>query len=166
MDIDNIFTYRFILGSDPDQSLSCVAKKETTVDAKTNRIVGGNFANFAPYQIIFAVQMTESGKFLGSCGGTILNKRYILTAQHCLVTNGRAVTPKTETIKVIVGELNWCNAIGQTELPTMFKGKFESVKDVSEVYIYGPPRSDGFQEVDIAILKVGPDHFYFISNHL
>ena len=154
-----------LTGYDLDDSLSCVAKTDNKSDAQTNRIVGGNSANFAPYQIIFAVQMTESGKFIGSCGGTILNKRYILTAQHCLVTNGRAVTPKTETIKVIVGELNWCNAIGQEDLSTMFKGKFESVKDVSEVFIYGPPRSDGFQEVDIAILKVRPNHFCFNSNY-
>ena len=161
MVIDNILTYRFLLGSDPDPSLSCVAKKETTSDAKTNRIVGGDLANFAPYQIWFGFIMKANNTFRGGCGGTILNKRYILTARHCLGrSKGTMVSPKTAIIKVVVGELNWCNAIGlvgdgvlknYSLAAPLFKEKFESVKDVSEVFIHN--------YADIAILKVAPSSF-------
>ena len=158
MVIDNILTYRFLLGSDPDPSLSCVAKKETTSDAKSNRIVGGGLANFAPYQIWFGFIMKANNTFRGGCGGTILNKRYILTARHCLGrSKGTMVSPKTAIIKVVVGELNWCNAIGLdgdtpprnfSLLLPKFQEKIESVKDVSEVFIY--------PDADLAILKVAP----------
>ena len=158
LDIDNIFISRFILGSDPDESLSCVAKKETTSDAKTNRIVGGGLANFAPYQIWFGFIMKANNTLGGGCGGTILNKRYILTARHCLGrSKGTMVSPKTAIIKVVVGELNWCNAIGLdgdtpprnfSLLLPKFQEKIESVKDVSEVFIY--------HDADLAILKVAP----------
>ena len=60
-------------------------------------------------------------------------------------------------IKVVVGELNWCKAFGLdgdtpprnfSLLLPKFQEKIESVKDVSEVFIY--------QDADLAILKVAP----------
>ena len=147
----------FSSGSDPDESLSCVARKDNTIDAKANRIVGGGLANFAPYQIWFGLIMKANNTLGGGCGGTILNKRYILTARHCLGrSKGTMVNPKTAIIKVVVGELNWCNAIGLdvdgprnfSLLLPKFQEKIESVKDVSEVFIY--------HDADLAILKVAP----------
>ena len=152
-------------GPGPDENLSCVASYMS--DAPTNRIVGGNVGNFAPYQIFFGFMMKES-KEVGGCGGTILNKRHILTARHCVVqtTNGKEVivNPKTATIKVVVGETDWCKAIGLDDIDVlyladeknislaapMFTGKFENVKDVADVYIHS--------EDDLAIIKVG--HLY------
>ena len=132
-------------------------------DAPTNRIVGGNFGNFAPYQIFFAFMMKES-KEVSGCGGTILNKRHILTARHCVILSGKEVNPKTADIKVVVGETDWCKAIGLDDIDVlyladeknislaapMFTGKFENVKDVADVYIHS--------EDDLAIIKVG--HLY------
>ena len=146
----------FSSGSDPDESLSCVARKDNTIDAKANRIVGGGLANFAPYQIWFGFIMKANNTLGGGCGGTILNKRYILTARHCLGrSKGTMASPKTAIIKVVVGELSWCKAIGLdddtfptnfTLVASMFQKKIESVKDVSEVFIY--------QDADLAILQV------------
>ena len=151
-------TYSFFpLGSDPDESISCAMKKENTSDAKTNRIAGGNYADFAPYQIFFGFVMKANNSIGDACGGTILNKRFILTAKHCMYTEGSEVNPTTAIIKVVVGELDWCKAIGlDVETPPknfslaarapLFKEKFESVKDVSEVFIH--------LNADLAILKV------------
>ena len=132
-------------------------------DAPTNRIVGGNVGNFAPYQIFFGIMMKES-KEVSGCGGTILNKRHILTAKHCLILSGKEGNPKTADIKVVVGETDWCKAIGLDDIDAlyladeknislaapMFTGKFENVKDVADVYIHS--------EDDLAIIKVG--HLY------
>ena len=142
------------LGTGPDENLSCVAKKGKMSDAITSRIVGGNIGIFAPYQIFLRYRMKEPKKGGGSCGGTILNKRHILTARHCVVmmTNDTEVivNPKTADIKVIVGETDRCKAVGVDNIDefsaSLFSGKFESVKDVADVYIHS--------DDDLAIIKV------------
>ena len=150
-------------GPGPDENLSCVAKREHMSDAPTNRIVGGNVGNFAPYQIFYGIMMKES-KEVSGCGGTILNNRHILTARHCVILSGKEANPKTADIKVVVGETDWCKAIGLDGIDVlyladeknislaapMFTGKFENVKDVADVYIHS--------EDDLAIIKVG--HLY------
>ena len=151
-------TYSFFpLGSDPDESISCAMKKENTSDAKTNRIAGGNYADFAPCQIFFGFVMKANNSLGNACGGTILNKRFILTAKHCMYEDRTEVNSTTAIMKVVVGELDWCNAIGLdgdtpprnfSLLLPKFQEKIESVKAVSEVFIY--------HDADLAILKVAP----------
>ena len=84
-----------------------------------------------------------------------MNKRYILTAAHCVDDKeGNILDPKKGAlIKVVVAELNWCKAIGlniKNDLlmnislaAPIFTQKFENVKDVSEVHMY--PVSNGNQ---------------------
>ena len=126
-----------------------------------SRVVGGRNATNAPYQVLFSWMLKSNPGKIGGCGGTILNKRYILTAKHCVDDReGKILDPETALIKVVVGELNWCKALGIevtgdviTDLnlaAPLFTQDFESVKDVSEVHVH----PEAAERADIAILKV------------
>ena len=146
--------------------LKCAAAKDDTsksvVSRVVSRVVGGRNATYAPYQVFFAWTFKSN---IGGCGGTILNKRYILTAAHCVDDKeGNVLDPKKGAlIKVVVGELNWCKAVGlnitndllvNKSLATpLFTKQFESVKDVSEVHVH-PLSKDIVELNDFAILKV------------
>ena len=150
-----------VIGPDHD-ALSCAAKKQDKTDTSTNRIVGGNFADFAPYQIIFVYKMKKPKGRVRSCGGTILNKRFILTALHCVKKENVILSPETAIMKVMVGELDWCKATGQDSRRAIINSTLESVKDVSEVIAYESEPLSTWPELffglppkdDLAILKV------------
>ena len=146
--------------------MSCAAKNDDKIDVMTlNRIVGGNHGAYAPYQVFF-VYMLNKSKHISWCGGTILNKRFILTAKHCVYNSHykTEVSPKTAMIKVVVGEVNWCKVIGLDKVDVLFPEgrnrlmspifteKSDSVKYVSEVIVHGTP-SEWWKD-DLAILKV------------
>ena len=152
------FAEKVLSGPDVD-SLSCAARND--IAEKPNKIVGGNLAHFAPYHAFYVVWMKKL-KFRYGCGGTILNKRYILTVKHCFFVE--PVTPEIASIKAIVGELNWCRAVGLDITDILFRGntsclapifeeKFENVKDVSEVIFHGNV-SEAYYKDDLALLKV------------
>ena len=158
--MEKLFDFAEEVLSGPDlDSLSCTAKKD--IAEKPNKIVGGNLAHFAPYHAFYVVWMKKL-KFRYGCGGTILNKRYILTVKHCFFVE--PMTPEIASIKAIVGELNWCRAVGLDITDILFRGntsclapifeeKFENVKDVSEVIFHGNV-SEAYYKDDLALLKV------------
>ncbi|KAK2861838.1 hypothetical protein Q5P01_001371 [Channa striata] len=100
------------------------------------RVVGGEVArpNSWPWQI--SLQYKSGSSYYHTCGGTLIEAGWVMTAAHCVDSN--------RIWRVILGEHN-LNANGGTE----------QIKEVSAVYIHpnwNPNRvSNGF---DVALLRL------------
>merc|ERR1719300_1692588 len=70
----------------------------------TNRIVGGEEVNpnSLPYQALFQVNKN-------SCGGTIINKRYVISAMHCIFDQESGNKLPVEQAHVYLGVHDRCN---------------------------------------------------------
>jgi len=126
-----------------DQDLNtCECAHATASD----RIVGGKEVSpkySLPYQVWLNV----------GCGGTIINRRYVLTAAHCLFgekdENGRRVyfpIPKS-VIEVIAGEHNKCDGINEGG----------QVFNVERIIKHPDFDIHNYVKYDIAILKLHTD---------
>merc|ERR1719334_2696404 len=113
-----------------------------------DRIVGGQeaTAHSIPYQAYvksyYRISPWVSG--VGKCGGTLLNKRYVLTANHCLVDEDTGIQPTK--VEVILGE----HALHQNSEATQ---KFNASVIGRDDYKYYDKRNLN----DIAILKLDRD---------
>merc|ERR1712156_695237 len=108
--------------------------------SSSNRIVGGKEVNpegKLPYQVFF--QGCAGMRGCSICGGTIVNKRFVLTAAHCY-------NSMFTTMHVIVGEHNYCDGVNEG-------GKFIKVKKMTLHPDYNSRTIDN----DIAVLELAED---------
>merc|ERR1712200_137887 len=79
--------------------------------SSSNRIVGGKEVNpkgKLPYQVYFNPCKCNSDGMCrcGMCGGTIVNKKFVITAAHCY-------NSMFNDLRVIVGEHNLCDGVNE-----------------------------------------------------
>jgi len=106
------------------------------------RIVGGKEVDpryRLPYQALVYPCVSGVGCFL--CGGTIVNKKYIITAAHCTEYQGATIT----NVNVAIGEQNICDGL------TNEGGSFISAKRVINHPDYGN------HDNDIALLELSKE---------
>ncbi|XP_050742235.1 chymotrypsin-like [Drosophila biarmipes] len=115
------------------------------------RIVNGNYASAKqfPYQIFFDTldlsNLSAPIKWQPTCGGTIISKRVILTAAHCLDN------PNIYAIKIYFGAVNKSDdkEVGQQRL-TVRRDHFV----IHEKYISYVPYKPALVVNDVALIKL------------
>merc|ERR1712110_905407 len=108
--------------------------------SSTNRIVGGKEVNpkgKLPYQVMF-YPCTPQG-LCGLCGGTIVNKKFVVTAAHCWDS-------RFTNLRVIVGEHSICDGINEG-------GKVINVKKAT----MHPDHNKKTMDNDIAVLELAEE---------
>merc|ERR1711879_406050 len=112
--------------------------------SSSNRIVGGKEVNpkgKLPYQVYFNPCKCNSDGMCrcGMCGGTIVNKKFVITAAHCY-------NSMFTDLRVIVGEHNLCDGVNEG-------GKVIKVKKITLHPDYNSKKVDN----DIAVLELAED---------
>merc|ERR1712042_101961 len=145
-------TIRFDNGTDVDDKDMDLDRATTTCgcgysisNPASGRIVNGKEVSPVhklPYQVRLQICYTQ-GCFL--CGGTLLNKRYVLSAMHCVYSDDKG-WPRN--IKAVIGEHNV-----QHDWETKAKEQAIQVVDIISRNDYNTQNFDN----DIVILKLGQD---------
>ncbi|XP_076618975.1 trypsin-1-like [Colletes latitarsis] len=96
------------------------------------RIVNGEAAK--PGEIPYQVSLQNKGSSFHFCGGSILNKNYVITAAHCVSDNSAGL------IKVVAGTVNLTNPVIQ--------------RNVLKIIVHEKYNASDSWKNDIALLKV------------
>merc|ERR1711962_476768 len=119
----------------------------------SDRIVGGNGVSprySLPYQVYIVGNFTIGY----ACGGTVINRRYVLTAAHCLYDRYHKKLP-TSGARVVVGEHDVCGPTGWPEMAAWSNEGGQVIK--VERFIEQPDYRLGNDRHDIAILQLETD---------
>ncbi|XP_066157604.1 phenoloxidase-activating factor 3-like isoform X1 [Euwallacea fornicatus] len=119
-----------------------------------NRIINGEdaFLNEFPWMVLLQYSIGNSLRFL--CGGTIINKNYILTAGHCIADLGRK-----RLVRVRVGEYDLRSDI-DCEVVNNTRKCNPPVQDVRvEEAVIHPQYGEGLMGNDIGLIRVSTINF-------
>jgi len=140
LDIHNNPDLAWMMNNDDQESSRALNDCGCAEVKSTGRIVGG--AEVTAYSLPYQVYVQANGYM---CGGTILNKRYVLTAMHCLFDgNGQKHNPST--VSVIIGEHNICDGLNEN-----------GQNIVVEKYVERSDYNTQTLKNDIALLRLSKD---------
>jgi len=140
LDIHNNPDFAWMFNSTEEASGRALNDCGCAVASAAGRIVGGSVVK--AYSLPYQVEVQANGYM---CGGTIINKRYVLTAMHCLFDASSNKHPANK-VRVVVGEHNICDGVNEG-------GQMIEVEKFIERADYNKP----YMMNDIAILKLKAD---------
>lgn len=133
----------------------CCVLSQVQSDAATDvvdpRIYGGHEISItdAPYQVSIRLKVDEAVKFgLGHvCGGSVITRRVVLTAAHCIASSLKPIEYRTSSEFVLV--------MGDTYLIRKTKGTLEF--DVQQIVVHPNFYKPAVLENDIALMFIRGD---------
>ncbi|MCB0193167.1 MAG: trypsin-like serine protease [Anaerolineae bacterium] len=128
-----------LLVGQPAQAQEPVQGKDDMISVQ---IVGGQDAdpNEWPWQVRITIPIPEKPGFISVCGGTLITNEWVLTAAHCIQSNG-VVKPATG-IRAVLGEHNTAGNEGA-----------EQERDVAQVIAH-PNYNERTKDNDVALLRL------------